>query len=234
MTDHVFSWAGCTFVACASGALWWPERRLLCVSDLHLGRAERLARRGGPLLPPYETTETIDRLAAAVARHAPETVICLGDSFDDGHCEAALPPPQRARLSALVAGRDWVWIAGNHDPGPVAIGGRQGEALALGGIELRHAPRTGCAKPAIVGHLHPMFRRPVGGQMVARPCFLYDATRLILPAFGTFTGGLRAEEAAEAAGLEPAATIAVLTGQRAVALPLAAPARGFRPGRLAS
>ncbi len=87
-----FTLAGTTLAALPSGALWWPDEALLCVADLHLGKSERVARRGGALLPPYETAETLDRLAADIARHAPRAVVCLGDSFDDGACAEALTP----------------------------------------------------------------------------------------------------------------------------------------------
>jgi DNA ligase-associated metallophosphoesterase len=222
MSDWSFSRDGTPMHLCASGALWWPERRLLCVADLHLGRSERLARRGGGLLPPYETAETIDRLAAEIDRRAPAIVVCLGDSFDDGACEAGLGPADRDRLLALMAGRDWVWIAGNHDPGPVALGGRHLAELRLGSLIFRHAPEPDAPEGEVAGHLHPRFARCLRGHVVRRPCFLHDGRRLVLPAFGAYTGGLAAEAAAEAAGLDPGRTVAVLTGTRAVALPLLA------------
>ena len=118
MDEQAVTLAGARLAARASGALWWPEERLLCVADLHLCKSERLARRGGPLLPPYETAETLDRLAAEIAALAPAAVVCLGDSFDDCAAGAALDPDDAARLVALIAGRDWIWIAGNHDPAP--------------------------------------------------------------------------------------------------------------------
>ena len=118
MVEQPVTLAGARLAARASGALWWPDERLLCVADLHLGKSERLARRGGALLPPYETAETLDRLAAEIAALAPARVVCLGDSFDDSAAGAALAPDQAARLYALAAGREWIWIAGNHDPAP--------------------------------------------------------------------------------------------------------------------
>ena len=123
MDEQDITLAGARLTARASGALWWPAERLLCVADLHLGKSERLARRGGTLLPPYETAETLDRLAAEIAALAPARVVCLGDSFDDCAAGAALAPADAARLTALMAGRDWIWIAGNHDPG--AAGARR-------------------------------------------------------------------------------------------------------------
>jgi uncharacterized protein len=221
MDQHAFTWMGASLVACASGALWWPAAQLLCVADLHLGRSERLARRGGTLLPPFDAAETIDRLAAEMERRAPATVVFLGDSFDDARCEGALAAADRERLLALMAGRDWIWIAGNHDPGPVALGGRHLASLALAGITLRHAPEPGeTVGGEIAGHLHPKLVRTIGGHSVRRPCFLLDPHRLILPAFGAYTGGLSAEAAVAAAELDPSRTVAILTGRPCLAMPV--------------
>src|SRR4249919_3657458 len=100
-----------------AGALYWPEESLLVVADLHLEKGSSFARRG-MLLPPYDTTETLARLARLIARHAPRTVVALGDNFHDGGGPARLSGEDRASLIALQRGRDWIWIAGNHDPEP--------------------------------------------------------------------------------------------------------------------
>lgn len=212
---------GARLGAQATGALWWEAERLLCVADLHLGKSERLARRGGALLPPYETAETLERLGAEVARLGPSVVVCLGDSFDDDGAAEALPAPERARLAALMEGRDWIWIAGNHDPRPVALGGRVLAELPLGPLVFRHAALPDTAPGEVSGHYHPKFSLPVGRRAVTRACFLHDARRLILPAFGAYTGGLRADHPALLALLDPPAR-AILTGAPCLALPLAA------------
>ena len=177
MTDQEIPLAGTALRARASGALWWAGESLLCVADLHLGKAERLARRGGSLLPPYETAETLDRLAGEVAALAPAIVICLGDSFDDCAAGAALDPADAARLSALLAGRDWIWIAGNHDPGPLAVGGRHLAEFLLGPLVFRHAARPGAPPGEVSGHLHPKLRLSLRSGAVTRPCFLADEIR---------------------------------------------------------
>jgi len=220
MTGQPIDLAGARLAARASGALWWADQRLLCVADLHLCRSERTARRGGPLLPPYETAETIDRLAAEIDRLGPARVICLGDSFDDCAAGAALDAAEAARLTALIAGRDWIWIAGNHDPAPLALPGRHLAELRLGPLAFRHEAAPGTAAGEVSGHYHPKLRLPVRGGAVSRPCFLADDTRLILPAFGAYTGGLRADHPALAALMGPAA-LAILTGEPSVAVPLA-------------
>lgn len=211
---HAFTLSGETLHALPSGALYWPAQRLLCVSDLHLGKSERLARRGGALLPPYETRETLDRLESEIDRTAPATVICLGDSFDDLAAVQGLEEEARLRLARLMAGRNWTWIEGNHDAGPVEIGGTHRAQMTLGPLTFRHIADP-AEKAEVSGHYHPKAR--IRG--IARPCFLLDAARLVLPAYGTYTGGLPTHDRA-LRGLMQQGAIAILTGSRAMPMPM--------------
>jgi DNA ligase-associated metallophosphoesterase len=215
MSSHPLTLHGIPLTARASGALWWPGRRTLVVSDLRLGKSERLARRGGPLLPPYDSVETLMRLDAELAALDPATVICLGDSFDD-LAAAALPDTETLWLSRLMAGRRWIWIAGNHDPGPVEIGGSHVADLAMDGLQFRHEARPG-AVAEVSGHYHPKAR--LGGR--SRPCFLADAARIVMPAFGSYTGGLSCTAPALRAIMAEDA-LAIVTGGTALAVPLRA------------
>jgi DNA ligase-associated metallophosphoesterase len=170
------------------GALYWPEERVLVIADLHLEKGSSFATRG-VLLPPYDTAATLERIAALIARFAPHAVIALGDSFHDRKGPARIAPADRAALAGLQRGRDWIWIAGNHDPDPAeGVGGSFGGALAIGALVFRHEP-TG-AKGEIAGHLHPVARVAGRGRTVSRRCFASDGARLVMPAFGAFTGGL--------------------------------------------
>src|SRR4051812_15824130 len=138
---------GAELVADPSGALHWPAARTLIVADLHLEKASSYAARGVPL-PPYDTRVTLAALRTAVRRHAPERVICLGDSFHDAGGPARLDAADAAALNAAIrAVREWIWVAGNHDPAPPpCLGGRvvAGE-LALGPLLFRHAAAPGAA-----------------------------------------------------------------------------------------
>ena len=154
MEGYQFSLAGATMVALPSGALWWAAQNLLCVSDLHLGKSERMARRGGAMLPPYETTDTILRLEADLRATGATTVVCLGDSFDDLEAERGLPENEKLWLTRLQAGRRWIWIEGNHDPGPVEIAGSHLAELPLPPVVFRHEAKTGVSGE-ISGHYHP-------------------------------------------------------------------------------
>ena len=186
--------ADVTFLADLSGALFWQEQRLLVVSDLHLEKGSSFAARG-VLLPPYDTVATLSRLAAVIARHDPRMVIALGDSFHDRDAHERLSVPDREALSAMQARRDWIWIAGNHDPAlPSDLGGVVANEVAIGNITFRHEP-TG-ASGEIAGHLHPKARVATRGRAMERRCFACDGERAVMPAFGAYTGGLSIRDAA--------------------------------------
>jgi DNA ligase-associated metallophosphoesterase len=186
--------AGITMLADLSGALFWEEQRLLVVSDLHLEKGSSFAARG-VLLPPFDTAVTLSRLAALIARYDPRAVIALGDSFHDRDAHGRLSAPDRAAIAALQMRRDWIWIAGNHDPMlPDDLGGEVAGELKLGPIVFRHQP-TG-AVGEIAGHLHPKARVARRGRSVERRCFAADGERVVMPAFGAYAGGLSIRDAA--------------------------------------
>jgi hypothetical protein len=192
--------AGAECLADVSGALVIAREDTLVVADLHLGKGAAVARRG-PLLPPYDTHATLIRLAAVIARIRPRRVISLGDAFHDEAAPAQLDAQAFAMLRDLQRGRDWIWIAGNHDPAPPAgCGGDATATLEVGRLVLRHEPRPAPAPGEIAGHLHPVARIRGAGPGARRRCFAFDTTRLVMPAFGAYTGGLNVLEPA-AAGL---------------------------------
>ncbi|WP_164659755.1 ligase-associated DNA damage response endonuclease PdeM [Tropicibacter sp. Alg240-R139] len=189
-----FTFRGTPLTALESGALWWPEQRLLSVSDLHLGKSERYARLGRGTLPPYETQDTLIRLTEDLERTQPSVVICLGDSFDDTAAAHALDEEHRLWIAKLQAGRQWYWIEGNHDPGPVEMSGSHVAELTLEGLTFRHIADPD-ATGEVSGHYHPKARIRMRGRTLTRPAFLVDDRRIIQPAYGTYTGGLRSEDA---------------------------------------
>ncbi|MDO9637532.1 MAG: ligase-associated DNA damage response endonuclease PdeM [Pseudotabrizicola sp.] len=207
--------AGEPLIARPSGALFWPDRQLLCVSDLHLGKSGRMARRAGTLLPPYETRETLLRLEAEIEATGASTVICLGDSFDDSAALDGLDEADRLWLTRLIAGRDWIWIAGNHDAGPLEIAGSHRAEVHLGGLVFRHIAEPG-AVGEVSGHYHPKAR--LAGKVWR--CYLADRTRLILPAFGTYTGGLWTHDVALTRLMQPGALAILCGGTVARAMPM--------------
>ncbi|WP_374301937.1 ligase-associated DNA damage response endonuclease PdeM [Paracoccus sp. (in: a-proteobacteria)] len=223
--SHPFAFAGHALQARPSGALYWPERRWLVVADLHLGKSERLARRGGSLLPPYEVLATLDRLEAEIVATDPAAVISLGDGFDDDAAALALPDMLCDRLRGMAWGRRWIWVSGNHDPSPVCprLPGETVDELA-DGLVLRHQAGQG---PDVSGHFHPCVR--LAGDR--RCCFLVGRDHLILPAFGAYTGGLAIDSQALAA-LVPQG-LAIACGTRALPMPVGTVRPAGRSGRRA-
>lgn len=172
------------------GALFLPDLHMLVVSDLHLEKGSSFARRG-QLIPPYDTAATLEMLAAVLARYQPRTVISLGDSFHDTKASERLPSLYAIRLKSLLEHRDWFWITGNHDPDrPKDLPGDCVEELAVGPLTFRHEPSRTEAQGEVAGHLHPAARIVRRGRSVRRPCFASDGERLIMPAFGAYTGAL--------------------------------------------
>lgn len=182
---------GAAVLADAEGALVLADEATLIVSDLHFEKGSSYAP-GGQLLPPYDTRATLRRLAAVIARHRPRRVIALGDSFHDRSAHLRMDAADAAALSGLVASvTDWVWIEGNHDPAPPPqFGGTVSCSLDIGALRLRHEPTEGAAPGEVAGHLHPCAKVRGQGRAVRRRCFAGDGERLVMPAFGAYTGGL--------------------------------------------
>ena len=174
-----------------SGALWIEAARALVVADLHFEKGSSYAAKG-QMLPPYDTRETVSRLEREIAATAPDILIFLGDSFHDRAAHARLAAEDAARIAALAVGRTLIWVIGNHDadgPGGALPGEVEAE-LTVGGLLLRHEPQPGLQPGEVSGHLHPCAKVRGAAGRVRRKCFVTDGERLILPAFGAYTGGL--------------------------------------------
>ncbi|HEY3637682.1 MAG TPA: ligase-associated DNA damage response endonuclease PdeM [Rhizomicrobium sp.] len=190
MSDVLIEVNGETLLLDPAGALYWPAERTLVFADLHFEKGSAYAR-SGQMLPPYDTRSTLARIDALIARHTPARVIALGDSFHDRNAADRLDTQERAILSRLAGAAEWIWIAGNHDPAPPDwLGGRIAEEIAIGGLVFRHEPSASRAAGEIAGHLHPCKTIARRGRSLRRRCFVSDATRLVMPAFGAYAGGL--------------------------------------------
>lgn len=172
------------------GALFWPQTRLLVVSDLHLEKGSAFARRG-MLLPPWDTHATLDRLTLLLRRWSPVTVVALGDSFHDDGGSARLPATEQHRLNAMTDAHRFIWVQGNHDPKPPrGLGGNWVESFSAGPFLFRHQAVAAAGPGEVVGHHHPKAMVQARSGSVSRPCFVVDGQRLMMPAFGAYTGGL--------------------------------------------
>ena len=185
-----FSFGGHALFALAQGALYWPARRAMLVADLHFEKASWFAR-GGQMLPPYDSIATLADLTALAAATDAREIWCLGDSFHDSDGCARLPSRAQDMLRALTRTARWTWITGNHDRAILdRCGGEVADEALVDGLVLRHEAEPAEARPELSGHFHPKLRVRVRGKLVSRRCFVATETKLVLPAFGSLTGGL--------------------------------------------
>ena len=204
--------AGYELVLLKNNALYWPSEAALLVADLHLEKGSWYAARG-QMLPPYDSRETLERIADAVKLTGARRVITLGDNFHDDEGTHRLDPYAAGMLETLIRALDWVWITGNHDEGmPRAFGGAVLAEMEVGGITLRHEAKEGETRPELSGHYHPKMRVRVRNRHIARPCAVLSRSadagdRMIAPAFGAYTGGMDAASPEIIQALSPACSI---------------------------
>ena len=217
-----FSFCGHDLMALPQGALFWPSRRALLVADLHLEKASWFARLG-QMLPPYDSIATLADLTALAVSTGSEEIWCLGDSFHDRHGCDRLPARARALLTALTGATRWTWITGNHDPGIADhCGGAIVEEAEVDGLLLRHEADPAEPRPELSGHFHPKLRIHHRGRQVSRRCFVATDRKLILPAFGSLTGGLDAGHPEIVRAVGPRAEALVPVADKLLRFPLAA------------
>jgi uncharacterized protein len=219
VTPVPLTFAGVDFLMTVSGAFFVPKAGTLIVADLHLEKGSSFARRG-TFLPPYDSHSTIVALAAAIDLFRPHRVVCLGDSFHDQQGAERLSGDVRCMLTALSGAHDWIWVTGNHDPEPATwLGGRTIEEFRDNGLIFRHQARLGPIVGEVSGHFHPKVSLIVRGQRVSARCFVTDDRRLIVPAFGSYTGGLDISHPDIEALLQPSFTVHLLGRSRIHAVP---------------
>ncbi|KLE34782.1 ligase-associated DNA damage response endonuclease PdeM [Aurantiacibacter luteus] len=226
--SFAFPFCGDEFRLVQQRALYWPRENALLVADLHLEKASFFARHG-QLLPPYDSRETLERVALALRETGARRVYTLGDNFHDSAGSGRIEEHAAGMLSALTRATDWVWITGNHDPSMEAkCGGTVAVELELNGMVLRHMAKRGETRPELSGHYHPRVQLKIHHRHIRRPCAVVahngnqTCGRMILPAFGALTGGMDAADPAILKALQPASAIDAIvpTKQRIARFPL--------------
>jgi DNA ligase-associated metallophosphoesterase len=221
MTAAPIHLAGERLMLDPAGALFWPATGLLTVSDLHLEKGSSYARHG-QLLPPWDTHATLDRLTLLLRRWKPRLVVALGDSFHDAEGATRLPHGEIARLNAMTEAHRFIWVQGNHDPTPPqGVGGEWVETFVTNPLVFRHQAITAANPGEICGHHHPKASIPARGGTVSRPCFVTDSRRVMLPAFGAYTGGLDVRAPAIAGLFQRGGRVFVLGRERLFSFPIA-------------
>jgi DNA ligase-associated metallophosphoesterase len=184
---------GCTLQLLPQRAALLVEHRSLLVADAHIGKAVSFRKLGVPV-PGGTTTETLQRLSAAIERTGAQRVVFLGDLLHSARSRSPATWDAVARWRTAHAGLQLTLVRGNHDghagdPPPAwAIECRDGPLL-IGDLALTHHPEPLPGTYVLAGHVHPA--AVIGGragQRLRLPCFHFGPQVGVLPAFGAFTG----------------------------------------------
>jgi uncharacterized protein len=190
------TYAGETWTLLPEHAAWWGDERTLFVADLHFGKDATFRMAGIPV-PGGATAKDLSRLTQLIERHAAERLIILGDFF---HARTGRQPDVIDAIAAWRRQQDRVQVLlvrGNHDRGAGDVPDAWrfetvNEPFPMGPVDLCHNPERAGERPVVAGHVHPTVSlRDYDGSVVNAPCFVVDEACLLLPSFGTFTGGYR-------------------------------------------
>lgn len=169
------------------------EGGIAVVSDMHLEKGSHYAERGY-FLPPYDSQATLIKLLETCYAEDIRRIIILGDCFHDEEGFRRLDAQAHALFDELYS-FDPIWIRGNHDGEFVPPGLQAFDVFEHNGITLRHEAKPGAANE-MSGHFHPKAQISHKGGQFERPCFIEDGSKMILPAFGAYTGGLAITDSA--------------------------------------
>ncbi|MGQ2984321.1 ligase-associated DNA damage response endonuclease PdeM [Flavobacterium sp.] len=176
------------FVLHCSGALYWVEKRMVLISDVHLGKISHF-RKFGSALPGNAMFRNFMKLDSVVAYFNPESICFLGDLFHSTlNNEWQLFEEWVGRAQIPI-----VLVAGNHDiisPHKYyELGITVVSEWLLDGFLLTHDPEVRKNYFTLSGHIHPaVLLEGLGRQFLKLPCFFRSQSQMILPAFGEFTG----------------------------------------------
>jgi uncharacterized protein len=175
-------------------AVWCEAVRTLMVADVHIGKGLSFRRLGVPV--PHGTTATnLARLASLMQHWSAQRLVILGDFLHAARSHAPSTHQALAQWRERFAAVEMVLVRGNHDD-------RAGDPPAwlnmpcvdepwmLPGtpLALCHHPQTVEGAFALAGHVHPSVTIHSGFERLRLPCFQASEQRLIVPAFGEFTG----------------------------------------------
>ena len=174
------------------GAVYLVDSGTLVLADLHLGKAAAFRKQGLPV-PEGDTSRDLGRVRALVEKCGAAQLVVAGDMF---HAPSGITPELVTELAEFLEsiGIPVKLVLGNHDIKlrVMPTGFESVRGLDLGnGVSVVHDPADALGTGLyLCGHLHPIVKIPDGKRTSLRfPCFYHSGNHLVLPAFGTFTGG---------------------------------------------
>lgn len=174
----------------AERALYWPDRRLLIISDAHFGKVTHF-RKSGIGIPLQAAQQNLLRFEQLLKKTDAQSVLFLGDLFHSDLNSEWLSFKSCVRRHPQT---EFILVGGNHDIlDPQSYANLrltvEQEPYPLGPFALSHHPYDQLDRYNLCGHLHPGVRLAGSGRQSLRlPCFFFGKQQGVLPAFGEFTG----------------------------------------------
>jgi DNA ligase-associated metallophosphoesterase len=187
-------WHGETLRMHWERGLYWPAMGTLFIADCHFGKAAAFQRQGIPI-PEGSNRRDLGRLDTLIEAWRPERLVVLGDFFH------APPSPDESLFRDFRRWRkahsclDITLLEGNHDRRLSTLAATLSLRWEIGPLSLppfscRHEPSDSSPVPTLCGHLHPILRLRTGRERLRVPIFWFGNRQAVLPAFGSFTGGM--------------------------------------------
>ncbi len=175
------------FILNPDGSMLWPKESCLIVGDLHLEKSTSYIDQGN-YLPPFDSLDTLSKLSNSMKKNNIKKIIFLGDVFHDSNGYKRLKLKEQ-RLFDTIINVNTIWISGNHDAKFLPKNINSYNLYKLNEFTFSH---ISCSKniKEISAHYHPKVTFKYMGNKISKPCFLIDNNKIILPAYGSYTGGL--------------------------------------------
>lgn len=169
-------------------AVFWKDKNMLWLADVHLGKAAHFRKSGVPI-PNSVHIEDYRKLECLIGQYKPETVLLLGDLF-----HSSINNEWYSFKNWLNNYRNihFLLVSGNHD---ILDSDQYSDIeyipdyLSVPPFIFSHKPMDSCELYNVCGHVHPGIVIKIQKRHHIRlPCFYFGKSIGILPAFGNFTG----------------------------------------------
>ena len=173
---------------CKEGVLFWLEKEIAIVSDLHLEKGSSYAS-SGQYIPPYDSEETLLKLLDILNNYRVKKVILLGDTFHDKDAFLRMTSKVRFLFEDFTKKYEVIFILGNHENKIKIEGIKFHQEYIVDNIHFLHEAIQKNINQ-ISGHFHPVASIKVSSKKITSKCLIHSNNHIILPSFGEFTGGL--------------------------------------------
>ena len=176
------------------GILFWFDKQIAIIADLHLEKGSSFGP-SGQFLPPYDSEETLKKILNSIKDHKIKKIILLGDTFHDKNAFNRMPEKAFFLFNSLIKKYEVIFILGNHENKLKIDHINFLNEYVIDDIHFIHQALQKSIFQ-ISGHFHPVATIKSSNKKITAKCLLHTKNHIILPSFGTYTGGLNINDPA--------------------------------------